>query len=158
MISTYTKDFFSIWKKKWPKFARFRRIVFSSNHQIFIISLSRQPRIWKDLGFVLFCLFFPRLLSYLVCSVIWLNDLMDDYHFSNITKLNPEKKTLEGRGTVQPRPNSSIISIYLDCEQKKKEKKNLGQKLVLVKLITNNETSNSVKSLSQISHKKKSRL
>jgi transcription antitermination factor NusG len=109
-------------------------------------------------GFGVFFCFFPRLLSYLVCSVIGLNDLMDDYHFSNITKLNPEKKTLEGRGTVQPRPNSSIISIYLDCEQKKKEKKNLGQKLVLVKLITNNETSNSVKSLSQISHKKKSRL
>jgi hypothetical protein len=112
------KGFFFHRKKKWPKFARFWRIVFSSNHQIFIISLSRQPRIWKDLGFVLFCLFFPRLLSYLVCSVIWLNDLMDDYHFSNITKLNPEKKPWKEGGTVQPGPNSSIISIYLDCEQK----------------------------------------
>jgi hypothetical protein len=36
------KDF--SWKNKWPKFARFWTIIFS-NHQIFMISSSRKPRI-----------------------------------------------------------------------------------------------------------------
>jgi hypothetical protein len=46
------------------------------NCQIFMISSSRYPRIQKDM--VLFCFFFFFwLLSYLVCSQIWLNHLMD---------------------------------------------------------------------------------
>jgi hypothetical protein len=32
------------------------------------------------------------LLSYLVCSQIWLNHLMDDHHFSYMTKLGGKKK------------------------------------------------------------------
>jgi hypothetical protein len=35
---------------------------------------------------------FVFLLSYLVCSQIWLNHLMDDQHFSYITKLGGKKK------------------------------------------------------------------
>ncbi len=56
------------------------------------LSISTKPaRILKDIeGFFVF--FF--LLSYLVCSQIWLNHLMDDRHFSYIyitTKLTPKK-------------------------------------------------------------------
>ncbi len=58
------KGFF---KEKFPKFPRF-----------FIISFSRQPKMQKA-----FCSF---LLSYLVCSPIWLNYFLDDHHFDYITK------------------------------------------------------------------------
>jgi len=53
------------------------------------LSISTKPaRVLKD-----FVFFF--LLSYLVCSQIWLNHLMDDHHFFSYitTKLTPKKKT-----------------------------------------------------------------
>ncbi len=37
-------------------------------------------------------IFFP--LSYLICSQIWLNHLMDDHHFDYITKLKKKKPYL----------------------------------------------------------------
>jgi len=78
MISTYTKDF--SWKK-WPKFDRFPKKKKFPNCQLFMIRVAKNiERFW----------FF--LLSYLVCSQIWLNHLMDDCHFSYITKLEGKKK------------------------------------------------------------------
>ncbi len=52
------------------------------DRQIFMLSSSRQPRIQKDSAFFL--------LSYLVCSQIWGNHLMDDRQLSYIHKI--EKK------------------------------------------------------------------
>jgi hypothetical protein len=37
------------------------------------------------------------LLSYLVCSQIWLNHLIDDHHFSYITKLKKQKPLLASK-------------------------------------------------------------
>ncbi len=50
------------------------------DNQIFIISSSRQSRLEKESGFFL--------LSYLACSQIWLNHVMDDHDFSYIHKLH----------------------------------------------------------------------
>jgi hypothetical protein len=50
---------------------------FFPNFQIFMISSSRYPRIWKDSFF---------LLSYLVRSQIWLNYFVNDRDFDYITK------------------------------------------------------------------------
>ncbi len=68
MISTYTKNF--PWKKN---MAQIREILGKKNpnRQMFMISSRRQPRIQKDSG--------SFSLSYLVCSQIWLNHLMDDH-------------------------------------------------------------------------------
>jgi hypothetical protein len=70
MISSYRKDFPWI---KWPKFARFPKNFFQ----------------WVAKNVEVFCFF---LLSYLVCSQIWLNHIWVDCHFSYITKLEKKKK------------------------------------------------------------------
>ncbi len=49
------------------------------NRHIFLISSSKEPRIKEDFDFFFF------LLSYLLCSQIWLNHFMDDSHFIEIT-------------------------------------------------------------------------
>ncbi len=81
MTSTYTKEF--PWKKNGPNSSDLEKKQLP-NRQIFLmISSSRQPRIQKDSDFFLF--------SYLLCSQIWLNHLMDDRHFTYITKLEKKK-------------------------------------------------------------------
>jgi hypothetical protein len=76
MISTYTNDF------SWKKMAQIRQMFkkFFSNRQIFMISSSRQSKIF----------FLP---SYLIHSQIWLNYF--SCHFGYITK--SLKETLEGK-------------------------------------------------------------
>ncbi len=75
VISTHTTDF--SWKN--GQIHQILKIFFFFKSPDFMISSGRQPRIEKDSGFFL--------LSYILCSQIWLNHLMDDCHFSYITKL-----------------------------------------------------------------------
>jgi hypothetical protein len=63
----------------------------NSKSPYFYDNFHKWSRIWKDSAF------FLVLLSYLVCSQIWLNHLMDDHHFSHITKL---KKNNAGASSV----------------------------------------------------------
>jgi hypothetical protein len=76
---------FSI-EKNAPKFARFRQKKKFPNCQIFIYDQFQQ--VAKEYRRIL--IFF--LFSCLVYSQIWLNHLMDDHHFSYITKLKQKKK------------------------------------------------------------------
>ncbi len=80
-ISTYCTDFSM--EKMALKFAKFQRKTIP-NRQVFMMS---PPVSSQEYIRILF--FF--LLSHLVYSQIWLNHLVDDLHFSYITKL--EKKT-----------------------------------------------------------------
>jgi len=103
MISTYTKGF--LVKKNDPNSPDFES---NQNLQIFMMSSSR-PRIAQEYRRFLSFFF---LLSYLVCSQIWLNYFLDDYHFGYITK--SLKETLVG--TIVPSLDNSfffLIIIYL---------------------------------------------
>ncbi len=78
MNLTYKKDF--SWKQ-WPKLARFLFLKSKSSNLY-----DKFQQVVKNIeGFQLI------LLSYLVCSQIWLNHVMDNCHFNCITKL--KKKT-----------------------------------------------------------------
>jgi hypothetical protein len=78
--------------KKWPKFARFRK---KKSFQIarFLCLVPVGSQEYRRIP----VFFFFFLLSYLFCSQIWLNHLMDDdRHFSYITKLTQKTSMLQG--------------------------------------------------------------
>jgi len=98
MISTDTKDF--PWKNKIkndPNSPDFKKKKFQV-HQTFYkyVPVSSQEYIE---GF-----YFFFLLSYLVCSQIWLNHLMDDRHFNYI------KRKFEKKGGV----SLCCLAIYIN--------------------------------------------
>jgi hypothetical protein len=66
---------------------------------------------------------FVFLLSYLVCSQIWLNHLMDYCHFSYMTKLK-KKITVQGHSEISlgqrmPGPRGKFLLNHIQTQRKK---------------------------------------
>jgi hypothetical protein len=100
MISTYTKDFP---RKKWPKFAIFRKKKTLPIARLLLFIPERSQKCWRISIFSSFHIN--------TCGQIWLNRLGDDSHLGYITKL--EKETLGWLSVVWRRPHFSGAHVVI---------------------------------------------